>query len=447
MSWTDATHDLRLLSRALGPGRIRGIAAEIDAAARSRPDRAEGALRRGLRNARALHSRERRLVADGLRDLIRHQGVLDATLRPPDHPFLARWLAWMVILGADADEAQRQWQAASSGTDLPLARLADRGTLLDSLAEGLDSDEIVQLIGSVPAAMSQSLLRTYGKDGALAFVEASNDRAAVFLRANTRKLTLKQIQDKLAKDGVPTERSEYATVGLRLTGRANLDTIPTYKRGFVEVQDEGSQVLAELVDADAGPIVDFCAGAGGKSLALANYCSPGASILSLDVRKGALEELQRRAKKAGARGIRTAVMSAEGRLPNAAQTLIAGASRVLVDAPCSGSGVWRRHPEYRWRSDPTDTLPAQQLAILERAAPLVAAGGRLIYGTCSVLQIENEDVVEAFLEAHRAFEAMPVADVLGQSRATQLRAGRFLRLAPHTHGTDGFFGAVLRRRE
>jgi len=235
---------------------------------------------------------------------------------------------------------------------------------------------------------------------------------------------------------------------LVLSQRTNVQALSEFRRGFFEIQDEGSQLIAEVVAPGAGPIVDFCAGAGGKTLALADLLAPQVPLIALDTRSHGLQALQRRAQRATRCHITTHTLPRDGSLPEPVRRWRGQAARVLVDAPCTGTGVLRRHPETRLRLDAAllSTLPEQQSAILARASTLVAPGGRLIYATCSVLPAENNEVVQRFLQNQDDFTLLPLAEVLGEPRALELGDGRVLQVAPHTHGTDGFYAAVLQRQ-
>lgn len=389
--------DPALLARAAQPGRIRGITLRIWEEAKAQPHRASSVFRHGLREARALHSRERRLAGDLLYDLVRHELVLRRALGTSEPEAL--WQGVLVLHGASLD--------------LPFGDLDEARTIA---TRDLDPIEALAVMAGVGRAVAEELVRAFG-DEALAFVDASNQRAPVVLRARDDRADLIR---QLADEGVSARPSEVAPRGVVLESRANLMGLPSFKAGAFEVQDEGSQALAELVEPE-GTVVDFCAGAGGKTLALAR---PDVRLVAFDVRRRALDELRRRARRAGV-DVEVHVLD-RGPLPLPE----ASADRVLVDAPCSGTGVWRRHPELRWRLDPAhlDELGRTQRELMSRASTLVKPGGSLIYGTCSVLPRENEDVVDDFLRTH-----------------TGWRLVRTMRSAPHTHGTDGFFGAVLRR--
>jgi 16S rRNA (cytosine967-C5)-methyltransferase len=196
-------------------------------------------------------------------------------------------------------------------------------------------------------------------------------------------------------------------------------------------------------------VVDYCAGAGGKTLALAAAMASAGRISACDVDRRKLAELKKRARRAGASNIESVELEGEG-LPPALRSLERAAARVLVDAPCSGVGSLRRNPEARWRLDPADLrrMPELQLAIARRALDLVAPGGRLIYATCTLLRAENQAVVERLLAENTDLAIVPPKEIWSAARAAPLTdaTGAFMELLPHRHGTDGFFAAVLRRK-
>jgi 16S rRNA (cytosine967-C5)-methyltransferase len=214
---------------------------------------------------------------------------------------------------------------------------------------------------------------------------------------------------------------------------------------MVEVQDEGSQLGALLAGAKPGEqVIDLCAGAGGKTLALAMLMRGAGRIYAMDVSAKRLAALAPRAARAGITNVNPLAISGEGdaRLKRLAGKL----DRVLVDAPCSGFGTLRRNPDLKWRHSPAAVgeLAQKQARILESAARLVKAGGRLVYATCSILREENEAIVEAFLAAQPRFKRLSCAELLAAQRIA-LDTGAYLRLWPHRHGTDGFFAAAMER--
>ncbi len=426
--------DARLLIKAAGPGRIRDAALTLHAACLAQPRSADGLLRDGLRDARHLHSRERRMVADGLNDLLREGPALEAAIGATGP--LARWLGWLVRQGLPVDDARAAWGDRPGDFDAA-SDLA--GALAEEVARRTPA-AAAALVGGVSEALGARLVDSLGGEVG-AFLQASAIRPAIALRA--QGIPPDALAARLADEGVATRPGAWSPSALIVAGRANLLGTRTWSAGVVELQDEGSQLVAEAVD-PRGQVVDFCAGAGGKTLALAGHPAVD-RLIACDVRPRPLDALQRRAERAGLPRIQTALLAEDGPLPGPLAALAGSMDRVLVDAPCSGSGVLRRHPAYRLRLDaPTlAALPGLQRRILRRAAPLVAPGGRLIYATCSVLSEENDDVVASFLAEHPAFRLTPLAEVLGE-RAAAL-GDPYLRVAPHTHGTDGFFAAILTR--
>jgi 16S rRNA (cytosine967-C5)-methyltransferase len=269
--------------------------------------------------------------------------------------------------------------------------------------------------------------------------------APLDLRVNLLKGTRADAQAALAAEGIAAEPTPLSPWGLRIAGRRAVTTGPAFQGGLVEIQDEGSQLVAGLVGAAPEMrVVDWCAGAGGKTLALAMTMANRGHIVACDVSASRLDGAVRRLRRAGVHNVERHLVEPGDKW---AKRRAGGFDRVLVDAPCTGVGTWRRNPDARLRlreSDLAELLP-KQAAILDGAARLVRAGGRLVYATCSLLPEENEAQVDAFLAAHPGFSVVPL------ERAWTLpapvpTAGPYLVLSPRVHGTDGFFAAVLERR-
>ena len=291
----------------------------------------------------------------------------------------------------------------------------------------------------------EPLLRARFRKGLEDELAAMQRPAPVDLRANALKSTRDAALAALGAEGLHARATPLSPLGLRLSPRANAAGTQAFVDGLVEVQDEGSQIAALLVDAaGAKLVVDFCAGAGGKTLALAGVLGNRGRLVAMDVSAGRLQRAKLRLRRAGAHNVECRVTDAKWIKRHAGT-----ADRVLVDAPCTGSGVWRRKPDARWRLRPSDLgeLAQRQAGILDSAARLVRAGGRLVYVTCSLFEAENERQIEAFLARHPEFAVLPVPDVWPQAiGGAAPEPEPYLRLTPARHGTDGFFVAILTRR-
>jgi 16S rRNA (cytosine967-C5)-methyltransferase len=281
-------------------------------------------------------------------------------------------------------------------------------------------------------------------------VEALDRGAPLDLRVNVLKTKREAAAAQLAESGIEALPTPFSPIGLRIAGKPALQKLDVFKLGQVEVQDEGSQLLALLVDARRGEmVVDFCAGAGGKTLALGAAMRNTGRLYAFDVSGHRLAALQPRLARSGLSNVHPVQIAHER--DERIKRLAGKIDRVLVDAPCSGLGTLRRNPDLKWRQTPAtvQSLRAQQALILNSAARLLKPGGRLVYATCSLLHEENEAIALAFSADHAGkFAAVPAAGALDAARVTDahgLVEGEFLRLWPHRHSTDGFFAAVWQR--
>jgi 16S rRNA (cytosine967-C5)-methyltransferase len=269
--------------------------------------------------------------------------------------------------------------------------------------------------------------------------------APLDLRINSLKTSRDAAVAALAADGIRAAPTPYSPLGLRVAGKPALQRHPQFTSGAVEVQDEGSQLLCFLVAPKRGQmVVDFCAGAGGKTLLLGAMMRSQGRLYAFDISPRRLANLKPRLARSGLSNVHP-VRIADERDPRI-KRLSGKIDRVLVDAPCTGFGTLRRNPDLKWRQAPTaiPELAAKQARLLAAAAPLVKQGGRLVYATCSVIPAENEAVVEAFLTAHPEFALGDASAELARA-GIALEAGHMLRLYPHRHGCDGFFAAILER--
>jgi len=286
-------------------------------------------------------------------------------------------------------------------------------------------------------------------------VESFNKGAGLDLRVNTFKAKRADVQKELAALGIKAVPTPYSPWGLRIAGKPALNKLEAFKRGDFEVQDEGSQLLAMLLDAKRGEmVVDFCAGAGGKTLAIGAAMRSTGRLYAFDTSAGRLDAFKSRLARSGLSNVHPAAIAHER--DDRVKRLRGKIDRVLVDAPCTGMGTLRRNPDLKWRQSQqaVDEMAVLQAAILQSAARLVKSGGRLVYATCSVLPQENEAVALAFSEANPDFVPTDVGQILVglkvDNAATLCSGGdnqqRFLRLWPHRHQTDGFFAAVWQRQ-
>jgi 16S rRNA (cytosine967-C5)-methyltransferase len=290
---------------------------------------------------------------------------------------------------------------------------------------------------SLPSWLAELLVHELGEEAA-AFANAINSPGPVYIRANTLWLTAAELAQRLAAEGVSSTPARIAPDGLMLHGRPNIYGLRSHQLGLFEVQDEGSQLLTPLLEAQPGEqILDFCAGAGGKTLAIAAKLRNHGKLHVHDVDPERLDRLALRCSRAGV----DCVLVHRGDCPP--ELLV---DRVLVDAPCSELGALRRGPDVRWRINPL-TLPdleALQRQVLLSAARHVRPGGRLVYATCTLRREENQDIAAWFERAHPDFLRVPPR--VPWLPSSMVRDGFFLCL-PHLHGTDAFFAAIFQRHD
>ncbi|MHB1141065.1 MAG: RsmB/NOP family class I SAM-dependent RNA methyltransferase [Sulfuricaulis sp.] len=297
---------------------------------------------------------------------------------------------------------------------------------------------------NMPDWLAQRLRAQFGDAEALALAAALNHPAPVDMRVNTIKARREEVQTRLAQEGFPCELTPYSPAGLRRHDRAPIFKTLCFKEGLFEVQDEGSQLLALMLEPRRQEmVVDFCAGAGGKTLHLGALMANTGTVYAFDVLAKRLEKLKPRLRRAGLNNVRMVTISHER--DARVQRLKGKIDRVLVDAPCSGTGTLRRNPDIKWRDINLAELADTQQRILAAAAELLKPGGRLVYATCSLLQEENEDIVEKFLAARPEFHMVPVNEILERRHIPLSMTGNALRLLPHLHQTDGFYAVALEK--
>jgi len=416
------------------PGALLDLATELlrDVGRLDAP--ADGIVSTFFKRHRALGARERHALAETAYALLRRRALYHH-LAQSGSGALERRLAILAWAGPDnllrgaLGPKEQQWREQ--------VRSLDRAGFSDKLRHNL------------PDWLAAALRTQLGDDGFWKLVEALDAPAALDLRVNTVKAKRESVRAALAEAGIDAQPTPFSPWGLRIAGKPALNRLELFTRGEVEVQDEGSQLLALLVDAKRGEmVVDFCAGAGGKTLALGAAMRNTGRLYAFDVSGHRLDALKPRLARSGLSNVHPAQIAHER--DDRIKRLAGKIDRVLIDAPCSGLGTLRRNPDLKWRQSPKAVaeLAAKQAAILDSAARLLKPGGRLVYATCSPLRDENEAVATAFGAAHADFAPLPALEALSAAHvegAEQLVDGGHLRLWPHVHGTDGFFAAVWQR--
>ncbi len=393
---------------------------------------ADTTLSRYFKDHPRLGSRERGAIAEGIYAILRNKSFFTDFAEAGQSPTMRR----LTIMGlAEAVGADALGGLTEEETEF-LARIAqiDR-TLMPA-----------QMQANLPKWLFDKFVAQYGEAETLLLAHALNQPAPLDLRVNSIKATRDEVVAKLAEAPIAAEPMPYAPLGLRVLKKPSLQNLPLFKDGAIEVQDEGSQVLSQIVGAKRGEmVVDFCAGAGGKTLALGALMRNTGRLYAFDVSEKRLAKLKPRMARSGLSNVHPVQIAHER---DAKIKRLAGKiDRVLVDAPCSGLGTLRRNPDVKWRQKETAIAEMQekQASILDGAARLLKGGGRLVYATCSLLDEENDRIVEQFLANHEEFTLVPMHKVLAEQKI-DLEMGDYLKLLPHKHQTDGFFAAVLERK-
>ena len=388
-------------------------------------------------------SGDRSAVGNLVYDVLRQRGSIAARMGS-DSPRALVLGAARHALGLSVQEIAE----AADGSRHALTALteAERAALEREPATGDDA------LSDVPSWVVPLLQPVFG-DRLQAEIAALSERAPVDIRVNTLKATREQVQVELAK--LAPIATVYSPIGLRFEPpegakrTPNVEAEPAHGKGWFEVQDQGSQIAALLADARPGhEVLDLCAGAGGKTLALAATMRGEGRIIAHDSDKTRLRPIFERLARSGAKNVEVLAAGDARALAGMDERF----DRVVIDAPCTGSGTWRRRSDAKWRLKPRnlDQRQAEQRAILMQAAPLVKIGGRLVYITCSLLPAENNEQIAAFLDANPGFSLVPYTDVWrdtlpGAPPASADGRDDTLLLTPAQHGTDGFFVAILAR--
>lgn len=396
-----------------------------------------------MRNRRYIGSKDRSDVAARIYDIIRCHARIGWWLERLNAKDTARnrIIAWLV-LGEQTDE-KRLTDLFDGSKYAPETLDADELKLAQSLqgetVEHKDMPEAVR--AECPPEYEPALRALFGEDF-LPEMQAMQGNAPLDIRVNIFTADKEKVIGTLAKDGVEVHETPYCPWALRCKDKAYLSKTKAFNKGWIDIQDEGSQLIAWLCEAQPGmQVLDFCAGGGGKTLALAAAMQRKGRIVAMDSDPRRLEQGRKRYKKAGIADIVEVRPLSEDRHKKWLKRQKATFDIVLVDAPCTGSGTWRRNPDTRWTHiGPTlEDLIETQAEILEKAMKAVKPGGKLIYATCSLFIDENEAQIEKFLKTNPDFGVIPVEE--------SLKIGTpYMRLTPHRNGTDAFFTAILQKK-
>ncbi|MGE3478655.1 MAG: RsmB/NOP family class I SAM-dependent RNA methyltransferase [Dongiaceae bacterium] len=395
-----------------------------------------------FRQRRYIGSHDRQAISQMVYGVIRHRRRLEYILGGDDIRKL-----FLLYLKLYSPWQEKEIAGAFNGDKFcpdPLSN--EEKALLEQAVIPKDMPEDVA--AECPPDFYRPLKSLFG-DRFLDELKALNEEAGVDLRVNMLKAKPEEMLAELKEAGLPIQKMPYSPIGFRLPTRLPLDRIPGLKDGKLEIQDESSQIAAILLDVKSGQrVLDLCAGAGGKSLALASLMNGRGRIAATDVDAKRLANAKARIKRSGAQNIE--LRQIEGLEDKWLKRQEKTFDRVLVDAPCSGSGTWRRNPDarFRYKQEDIERLKQTQIALLRAALPLLKKGGYLIYATCSLLREENEEVVAAALKDQPSYQQLKIAEFWPDFFAAPYPGNQdsaALRLTPAQHGVDGFVMSLMEK--
>jgi len=396
---------------------------------------ADAALRYFFQEEKA-GSRERALISETAFGILRHRLFLEHACQPtpsshanPRRMALAYWVRFGGYNLRELEPLLKKDEASWLGSV--------KGMALDQLPLAIQAELPEWVIEKLRQTMTDAEILTLGR--------SMQNPAPLDLRVNTFLSSRNEVLAQFTAEGMEASATPYSPIGIRLRGKPALNKHPLFLSGKVEVQDEGSQLLGFLLAPKRHDmVVDFCAGAGGKTLLLGAMMHSQGRLYAFDVSEKRLANLKLRLKRSGLSNLHPQLIAHEN--DQKIKRLAGKIDRVLVDAPCSGMGTLRRNPDLKFRqsAQSVEELTQKQASILAAASKLLKPGGRLVYATCSLLPQENRNIVDAFLAAHPDFALRPANEILAQ-QLIALDTGECLQLSPQLHGTDGFFAAVMER--
>jgi len=384
-------------------------------------------------NRKKFGSHDRRFISETIYSLFRHKLYLEQWvnfLKPSKSSFPVLMAAAME--GIVSDEEFQSEISFDKSLNAPAslyaelqARKLPRGSSFQTMEEELSARF------SFPLWVVQRWKNNFGLEECKALLGACQMRPPLVIRANTLKISRDELLKRFQKQGFTVSETPKSPFGIIFSERTNLFESEEFREGFFEIQDEGSQIVCQKIDVRPGEVVwDVCAGGGGKSLLMAAMMQNKGRVVATDIRSKKLDDLAKRARRAGIYNIFPAELGRVGEIREVRK----GIDKILVDAPCSGTGTFRRNPDAKWKlkEERFEVFHSDQVAIIENALRYLKKGGRLYYSTCSLEPAENEEVFNEVLGKHPELKLLPCGDL----------PDGFLRLYPHKDQTDGFFLAA-----
>lgn len=446
-------------------GRVRQLASEILLKVDIRNAYADLLLDHALANS-PLAERDRALLTELVYGTLRWRGKIDDQLnrqlrRPlrdtdPLVRNLLRLTAYQLLFlnkipdYAAVNEAVRLAKAHAgskvagfvNGVLRNLLRDRDRAT--GGLQLGCDSIAALAVNHSHPEWLVKRWIDDFGRNHTIALMKANNEKPPLVVRVNLRKISREGLLDLFRQNGITAKDTEWSPVGVWLNAGRVVSRIPGFEDGLFQVQGEASQLVSYLLSPQRGEhILDVCAAPGGKTTHIAELMGDAGQVLATDKSARGIRRIQESSARLGLQSIRTECVDMSRELTAPIHERF---DRILVDAPCSGLGTLRAHPEIKWQRNESDLarLSRLQSQILNRVADYLKSGGTLVYSTCTLTRVENADVVEEFLKRHKEFELQDPAGYL-PAQAEPLVQGHYFLALPHRHNTDGFFAARMRK--
>ncbi len=410
-----------------------------------------------FRSHKYLGSNDRKFIAGTTYGVLRHlrkcRHILDSVI--PEHQKILLdddriYLTILIYFSLEGkfEEIKPTWILMNLKDEQLKEKISSIVTLLGKVPE-FNATSIIEKIGieySYPDWMVKRFIEEYGEEETLKLCSSMNEQARLNIRVNTLKTTVEECKVALEDEGIKTTPTQLSPFGLNIERRMNVFVLETFKKGWFEVQDEGSQLLPILIDPKPNEkLLDVCAGAGGKTLEFSALMKNKGEIFATDINSFRLKELKRRVKRAGAQNIRIIEIKT---IEDLGEKYSEFFDIVFVDAPCSGLGTIRRNPGMKWlvTEQTVNEISAKQSAILESSAKLVKNGGKLIYATCTLLKQENSEVVKNFLNNNPHFNLTSFNKSGSIKNIIVNNNESFIQLLPHIHGTDAFFCVVLKKQ-